>query len=462
MPGAREIAFLSLEACEKQKKYSNLEIDAKIKKYGLKGTEKGLYVSLLYGVIERKLTLDYIASALSSRPLEKLDLGVLIAIRLGLYQLIYMDKIPQSAAVNESVKLAVKYAGKSTGGYVNAVLRGFLRSVGSRAANIDTVLEHEPYKKRFAAFEEYEKLSVLYSYPVWLCKHYSDSYSMDAAKALMHAQNASTATCFRANTLKCTRDELIQKLRALGVDALPTPYSPFGLYTSGVNISELSQLTDDGLLFVQDEASQLAALCVDAKPGETVLDACACPGGKSFSIAMLMKDQGRVFSCDLHESKLSLIDKGAQRLGITSVTAHKADSSKRDEWLEHELADGAERVLCDVPCSGLGVIAKKPEIRYRTSEEIERLPAIQLNILNNSARYVKAGGMLVYSTCTLNPAENEDNVRQFLAENEEFESVDFEFGINDTKLKSKDGMLTLLPHINKTDGFFMAKMKRKL
>lgn len=462
MPGAREIAFLSLEACEKQKKYSNLEIDAKIKKYGLKGAEKGLYVSLLYGVIERKLTLDYIASVLSSRPLEKLDLGVLNAIRLGLYQLIYMDKIPQSAAVDESVKLAVRYVGRSTGGYVNAVLRGFLRSVGSHVGDTASVLERSPYRERFAALDEYEQLSVLYSYPVWLCKHYSRAYSPAAAKAIMCAQNESTITCFRANTLKCTRDELIQRAKALGVEALPTPYSPFGLYTSGVNISVLAQLIDDGYMFVQDEASQLAALCVDAKAGETVLDACACPGGKSFSLAMLMEDRGRVISCDLHESKLSLIEHGAQRLGITSVTAHRTDSSKCDEWLEHELASGADRVLCDVPCSGLGVIAKKPEIRYRTSEEIKRLPSIQLNILNNSARYVKAGGVLVYSTCTLNPAENEDNVRSFLAENEAFEPADFELGANDAVLKSQGGMMTLFPHINKTDGFFMAKMKRKL
>lgn len=456
MQSARELAYISLEKCEKQQKYSNLEIDAAIEKYKLKGAEKGLYVSLVYGVIERKITLDFILSVLSSRPLESLDRRILIPLRLGLYQLIFMDKIPESACVDESVKLA-KRTSNGFGGFVNAVLRSFLRECnGANIKDLNEILGLEKFAKAYEKLDEYKKMSVLYSYPEWLCRKFAEAYSKEDAIGIMTSQNGNTSLTLRVNTHKTNRGDLIDELSRRGIDAYPAKYSPFGIDLYGAPVSEISDILDSGDAFVQDEASQMAVIALGAEPGETLIDCCACPGGKSFSSALLMANRGKVFSCDLHKSKLSLIEKGAKRLGIDIINAIEADSSKPCEALEHFRTNGADKVLCDVPCSGLGVIAKKPEIRYKNEEEINRLPEIQLKILENCSGYVKCGGRLVYSTCTINPDENENNVNRFLEKHPEFEVSDFEF----QDIKSKNGMLTLMPHIHHTDGFFISVMKR--
>ncbi len=463
MHSAREIAYLSLERCEKQKKYSNLEIDTTTKKYSLKGAEKGLYVTLVYGVIERRLTLDFIISALSSRPLDKLDRAVIISLRLGLYQLMFMDKIPESAAVNESVKLSVSHANKGLGGFVNAILRSFLRATkGKNIKNLNEVFDCEPFKEKLDLLDKYEKMSILYSYPKWLCEHFALSYSQKDAENIMAAQNDSRSTSFRVNTLKADRDSVLATIKERGITAKKTKFSPFGIICDGGAVSELSDLFESGKLFVQDEASQLASLVLGAMCGEKIIDCCACPGGKSFSSAILMENRGEIISCDLHKSKLSLIESGAARLGIDIIKTKEGDSSKFDEELADINGCGADRVLCDVPCSGLGVIAKKPEVRYKDPSDIERLPEIQRKILYNCSKYVKSGGVLVYSTCTLNPEENENNVNKFLTDNPDFEPCDFSFvSENGQTIESKQGFLTLFTHIHNTDGFFIAKMKRR-
>lgn len=458
MPTAREVAYLSLERCEKQNKYSNLEVDAQIKRFGLDGAEKGLYVSLVYGVIERKITLDFLISTLSARPMEKLDIGVLTALRLGLYQLIFTDKIPESAAVNESVKLAGKYTGTSAKGFVNAILRGFLRSTeGKRPDSVEELLKFPAYKKHFDRLGHYARTSVLYSYPQWLCEKLAVSYLPETAESVMRAQNENKSTTYRVNTLRTDRESVVSSIGG----AEPTRFSPFGITSD--HSARIERMLSDGEIFVQDEASQIASMVLDCRPGETVLDCCACPGGKSFASAMLMENRGRIFSFDLHESKLSLIKSGCERLGIEIIKASVSDSSKFDDALATLLGEGADRVLCDVPCSGLGVISKKPEIRYKSREDINKLPEIQLKILKNCSRYVRPGGILVYSTCTLNPDENENNVKAFLDQTHDFETLDFELAASDgAKIKSNDGMVTLFPHIYNTDGFFIAKMRRKL
>ncbi len=463
MPGARDIAYLSLERCEKQKKYSNLEIDTQIKKYKLTGAEKGLYVSLLYGTIERMLTLDFIISCLSSRDIDSIDTQVLIPLRLGLYQLIFMDRIPHSAAVDESVKITSKYANKSLGGFVNAVLRGFLRAMGNcTRITLDSVLESEPFKAKYDALDKYAALSVKHSYPEWLCKKLSLAYSDEYAERIMDAQNKNRSTSFRVNTLKSSRENVSEKLTSLGIDAQYTRFSPFGITCQDVEVSAAGELLESGDIFVQDEASQLAAIALGALPDSTLLDCCACPGGKSFSSAILMQNTGRVISCDLHESKLSLISRGAERLNIDIIETRECDSSVYSEELAGMLGVGADFVLCDVPCSGLGVIAKKPEVRYKSEQDIARLPLIQKRILDNCSKYVSPGGVLVYSTCTLNPDENENNVKEFIDNSNDFEAVDFSFRSDDGQvIQSTDGMLTLFPHIHATDGFFIAKMRRK-
>ncbi len=454
MPNAREVAYISLERCEKHQKYSNLEIDAAIEKYKLTNADKSLFVSLVYGVIERKLTLDFIISVLASKPLCELDLQVLIPIRLALYQIIFMDKIPKSAAVNESVKLSLKTS-HCFASFTNAVLRSFLRECDD-TKNIQSILNAKKFTEKFKSLDKYDKLSVIYSYPKWLCEKLCTSYGEENAVGIMNAQNGKGSLTLRVNTLKTSVDKLLSKLTQRGIKANKSVLSPFGINLESTPISEISDILKTGEAFVQDEASQLAAKALGANMGDTVIDACACPGGKSFSVAILMQNNGKIISCDIHKSKLSLIKTGAQRLGIDIITTLEANSSQPKEALADYLIKGVDRVLCDVPCSGLGVIAKKPEIRYKNKEDIDKLPDVQLKILENCSKYVKPSGKLVYSTCTINPDENENNIQRFLKLHNEFKPVDFDFG----KIQSQDGMITLFPHIHNTDGFFISVLEK--
>ena len=436
---AREAAYRSLYLCERDKKYSSLEIDASIKRFSLEGADRGLYTALVYGVIERKITLDYIISRLSSKPLESLDSEVLTLLRIGLYQLIWLDRIPASAAVNETVNLAKKNAPRASS-FINAVLRNFLRTMDKNNLPYPDKNDTEKY------------LSVRYS-----CGHdalgvLSESLS-DVCSVLGAFEHQPDVT-LRVNTLKISREELLSKLAQNGIEAEATEYSPFGVKLIGKTLpKEVSELISGGFVYIQDEASQIAVLAAAVKPDSVLIDTCSCPGGKSFTAAILMENKGRVFSFDLHKNKLSLVESGAKKLGITIIETSEKDGSKPDESLK----ETADTVICDVPCSGLGVIAKKPEIRYKSKAEFSRLPEIQYSILSNAAEYVKSGGVLCYSTCTLNKAENEAVVKRFLAENDNFMAEDFKVGT----LESSAGMLTLYPNVHGTDGFFVAKLRKK-
>ena len=436
---AREAAYRSLIACERDKKYSSLEIDASIRKYGLEGAESGLYTALVYGVIERRLTLDYIIDKLSKKPAQQLDCEVAVLLRLGLYQIIWLDRIPDSAAVNETVNLSKKSAPRAAS-FINAVLRNFLRTYGK---------DNLPYPDR-ANLREY--LSVRYSVGLGVLD--TLMASVDDVEALLAAFEKQPDVTLRTNTLKISRDGLLKMLGEHGIEALPTLYSPYGVRLTQKSLrGEVMELISSGLVYIQDEASQIATIAAAPMPDTKVIDTCACPGGKSFSTAMLMENRGEVKSFDLHKNKLSLIEKGAERLGITIIDTREQDGSKRND----ELVNYADTVICDVPCSGLGVIAKKPEIRYKSAEDFARLPEIQYAILKNSSAYVKMGGVLLYSTCTVNKAENEAVVSRFLAENEGFTTEEFSVG----EIKSDGGKLTLMPHVHGTDGFFVAKLRRK-
>lgn len=436
---AREAAYRSLIACERDKKYSSLEIDASIRKYGLEGAESGLYTALVYGVIERRLTLDYIINKLSKKPTEQLDCEVAVLLRLGLYQIIWLERIPDSAAVNETVNLSKKNVPRAAS-FINAVLRNFLRTYGK---------DNLPYPDK-KNLREY--LSVRYSVGYGVLD--TLMASVNDVEPLLAAFERQPDVTLRVNTLRVSRDELLKTLKERGVEVVPTAYSPYGIRLTQKSLrGEVMELISSGFVYIQDEASQIATLAASPVPDTKVIDTCACPGGKSFSAAILMENRGEVKSFDLHKNKLSLIEKGAERLGITVIEAREQDGSKRND----ELVDWADTVICDVPCSGLGVIAKKPEIRYKSGEDFKRLPDVQYAILKNSSAYVKAGGVLLYSTCTVNKAENEAVVSRFLSENGEFVAEDFSVG----EIKSEGGMLTLMPHVHGTDGFFVAKLRRK-
>ncbi len=436
---ARQAAYRSLMLCERDKKYSNLEIDSAIRRFKLEGAEKGLYTALVYGVIERRITLDYIIGKLSSKPIDTLDAEAVTLLRLGLYQLIYLDRIPDSAAVNETVNLAKQNAPRAAS-FINAVLRGFLREIGK---------DKLPYPD---TGDRREYLSVRYSLGYDVLDILMESF--DDPESILASFSEQPDVTLRVNTLKISRDELLLKLSQKDIAAEATKYSPYGIRLTKKTVSaEISELISRGYVYIQDEASQLAVLAADPKPGTVLIDTCACPGGKSFSAAILMENRGEVKSFDLHKNKLSLVDSGAKRLGIGIITTSEKNGSVTDA----ALIDSADTVICDVPCSGLGVIAKKPEIRYKSRAEILRLPEIQHSILETASKYVKHGGVLCYSTCTLNKAENEAVVGRFLEGNAEYSAEDFDVGA----LTSEGGMLTLRPDIHGTDGFFIAKLRRK-
>lgn len=428
MTTPRALAFELLTKAEKSKQYSNISLDNALKGSDMSDADKRLTSILFYGVTEKKITLDYRISQLSSRPLSELDAGVLTALRMGLYQLIYLDRVPAHAAINETVDLC----SRRTSGFVNAILRSHTRSPKSDL----------PPREN-----ESEYLSVAYSVCPALTQKFISIFGFEKAEEILAGFEETPNTTLRVNTLKISRAELAERIG----DPVSTENSPVGLHVKG-SVRELYGF-DDGLFFVQDEASQICVEALDAKEGELVLDICSCPGSKSFGAAMAMKNEGSILSFDLHENKLSLIRSGAERLGIDIIKAQAHDGKLFIPQLEGK----ADRVLCDVPCSGFGVLAKKPELRYKDPAESSALPKIQLDILENACRYVRPGGILVYSTCTLLPEENQANIKTFLDKHPEFSLCPWSVG----SISAPEGMLTLYPHIHKTDGFFIAKLIRK-
>ena len=429
----RRLALDLLGEYEEGSKYANLSLSSHSLD-SLSKEERASLTVLFYTTVERKLTYDYYISSISSRSPEKIDPVTRNILRLGLCQIEKMTSVPDFAAVNETVKLA---RNKGEAAFVNGVLRAAVRSKDSL-----------PLPDKNKNYKRY--LSIKYSFPLHLVKHLSLLYGETECEKLLMYFNGEKYTDLTVNTLEISAEEYTARLAEKG-------YSPELTVTSvriprSVNPEELPGFSD-GHFFVQDRASYISSLVLSAKRGETVVDTCACPGGKSFAAAISMENEGRIYSLDLHESKLSLIRSGADRLGIRIIAAEQCDATEGCE----SLFATADAVICDAPCSGLGVLGKKPDLRYKSIEEISELPKLQLEILKRSALYPKVGGRLVYSTCTLNPLENEEVVKSFLAENPDFEVADFEV----LGYRSDEGMLTLLPSRTHTDGFFIAKLIRK-
>ncbi len=406
--------------------YSNRLIDAAISKYSFEGADRALLSQIVSGVTERRITLDYIIQKFSKAPLSKLDRDALCLLRMGIYQLRYLDRIPSHAAVNETVNLARS----RSRGFINAILRSYLRT--------DEI--------KFPEKPDDLRLSVEYSAPRELCAKFISLFGVEKAENILASYLETPALTLRVNTLKTTRDVLMEVLEFEGFECEPTPISPYGIKVKG---SGLPSTLADGLSYVQDESSQISSLVLDPREGDVLLDACACPGGKSFSAAMLMNDDGSITSCDLHASKLPLISSGADRLGISIIKTCERDSSVPTD-------EKYSKIICDVPCSGLGVAAKKTEIKYRPLAKNAELPPLQYSILCAVSESLEVGGTLVYSTCTILPEENESIVEKFLSEHKNFEAVPFTVGEFDAPC----GMLTLRP-CTERDGFFISKLTRK-
>lgn len=434
---ARQSAFEILFKVERSGAYSNLALDAYLSATDTEHGESALLTALVYGVLERLITLDYNISLYLRQPVKKLKPEVLVALRLGAYQLLFMDKIPVSAAVNESVKLVKNNRAQFAAGLVNAVLRKV-------AANGLVLPEDEA---------SLEYISVRYSVPTWLAELFINAYSRSTACELLESMSQRAKLYVRVNTSKCTTEELAAELSKQDIETKKVDGMPYALQLINGGALEQLEAYKKGLFHVQDLSSQLCCQALDPQPGDRVYDMCAAPGGKSFTLAEMSGCKGKILSMDVYPSRLSLIESGAERLGLDNIATIPNDASKINPVLKK-----ADRVLCDAPCSGLGILRRKPEIRYKTLEDIDKLPILQYDILCSSSEYVKVGGRLVYSTCSLNPAENEDVCNKFLAEHKEFRAVEPLPGAKGADLDKK--YLTLMPNIHKTDGFFIAAFIR--
>lgn len=432
----RSVALALLSEYEEQGKYVNLSLNSH-KADKLSDSERGQLTALLYTTVEHKLTYDYYIASLSGRSIDKIDSTTKNILRLGLCQLFDMSGIPTHAAVNETVRLA-RGAGERS--FVNGILR--------EADRRRNALPLPDAKKNFARY-----LSVKYSFPTWLVKRYVSVFGEDDTERLLIYFNNIPATDLTVNTLKVTCEEYIEKLSAIGISAKKSDLSPLSVRISdSVDPRKLPGYSE-GEFFVQDASSSASVSVLSAKAGETVIDTCSCPGGKSFATSIAMQDKGKIYSFDIHESKLPLIESGAERLGISSLTVSVRDALTPDE----SLFGKADAVICDAPCSGLGVLAKKPDLRYKSEEDIASLPTLQYEILKASAKYLKPGGRMIYSTCTLLPEENGGVVDRFLSENRGFRALDFKIG----EYESENGKFTFIPYIHKTDGFFVSLIEKE-
>lgn len=431
MKTARQTAFEILNRIQRDNSYSNLLLDAFLEKSELQQVDKAFASALVYGVAERIITLDYEVSKYLKQPLKKLNPQVLTILRLGAYQILFMNKIPDSAAINESVKLAKKNSVAFAAGLVNAVLR----------------------KVSLNGISDTDDLSIKYSVPKWLCDLWIRDYGKENTVGILNSLSGPVDTVIKVNTLKTTVEELKVILKDEGFDSFASDLIDDALVVSGSGALHKTNAYSNGLFHVQDTASQLCCSALNVNPGETVLDICAAPGGKSFTLAQNMKNSGKIYSMDLYSQRLDLIKNGAERLGLSNITTLVNDGSVFNECLPQ-----ADKILCDVPCAGLGVIRKKPEIRYKESAEVDNLPDLQYSILCISAKYLKKDGLLIYSTCSLNKAENEGIISKFLNEHKNFESVPV---LKELKRYDEEtDYITLMPNIHGCDGFFIAGIRK--
>ncbi len=432
----RQIALRILDEYEAGGKFINLALSTHLTD-GLSREEKAALTALIYTSVERKLTYDYYICALSKRSEGEIDPHTKNILRLGLCQIFDMHSIPDFAAVNESVKLAKTPGEKS---FVNGVLRAAVRQK-----------DDMPMPSKHKNFRRY--LSVKYSFPLATVKHFHSLFGDERTERMLDFFNNVKYTDITVNTLKISVADYRERLSVAGYDTRINHLSPISIRILDSVNPELLPGFNEGLFFVQDIASAFSASLLDPRGDSLIVDVCAAPGGKSFAAAVLSGGTARIHSFDLHESKLSLIESGAARLGLDNISIEQRDATIPDP----DLVGKADRVICDAPCSGLGVLGKKPDLRYKDISDLSALTQLQLQILTASSTYLKQGGYLVYSTCTINPAENEEVVERFLSQNPDFELVQFSFA----GAFADKCMSYMLPFEHRSDGFFMAKIRRK-
>ena len=436
--GARETALNVLIACRKEAGWSNGVLKAYISRDGLDRRDAALATRLCYGVVQNRNLLDFYLAQLLTGKLKDLHPAVRDILHMGLYQLYLMEKIPESAAVNESVDLAKKYCKKvrNAPGLVNGVLRNAVRSKG---------LLKEP-----VSWED------KYSHPGDLINELKTYVGKERMEAMLRANNDIPPVVVQVNTLRTTARELTEMLEKTGITVRPHSWMGDALVLSGTGNIETLPAFREGLFYVQDPASRLSVLCAELPRQEiAILECCAAPGGKSFAAAIATGGRARITSCDIHPHKVALIAKGAERLGL-DITAIQQDASVfHPQW-----ENAFDAVLADVPCSGYGIIRKKPDIRYKDIAKMKELPALQRAILEVQCRYVKPGGVLMYSTCTLTYRENEGMAADFLKDHPEYHPEPLPLPAPFPRNES--GMQALIPGEYDTDGFFICRLRREV
>lgn len=438
-PGARDTALEVLMQVNSANAWSDGSLKRTIAKNGLDSRDAALCSRIAYGVLQNKAYLDYYIDLWCSQRADHLEPVILNILRIGAYQILFMDKIPHSAAVNEAVEMTRRRGRPKATGMVNAILRKFVANW----------MNLPPLPQGTTA----DYLTVRYSHPKWLVKRLLDILGPEETEKFLKGNNEPVPTTIQTNPLKVTPEELEKELKAANVSVETHPWLSGCFTVSGTGDLESLEAFQEGHFAVQDAAAKLVAVVADPARDARVMDICSAPGGKSFAMAMDMGDKGDILSCDIHPHKLKLIESSAKRLGITSVRTALADGSENHAaWLEK-----ADVVVADVPCSGIGIIRKKPDIRYKNPKELAKLPAIQAAILANAATYVVPGGVLVYSTCTVLPEENEGVTEAFLAKYPEFTREEFTLPL---PIGNCPGQLTLWPQRWGTDGFYICRMRK--
>lgn len=438
----RRAAFRILNRVERERIFAEPLIAHELEEGGISGPDRGFLTELVYGVLRRRGTLDHLLSQFAGRPVERLDIPLLILLRLGLYQIRFLDRVPPSAAVNETVKLAKESVPRASG-LVNAVLRRACRDP-----------EGVSWPDRDADPARF--IAARHSHPRWLAERWIAELGREEAEELAEAMSRPAPFTIRANFLKTTREALVERLSLEGVASRPGRWAPAALHLESPGSLMRLPSFREGLFTVQDEASQLVALLLDPHPGERVLDACAAPGGKATYLAELMEDRGSVLACDVAGKKLRLVEEGACRLDVSIIETKEMDAAAGPELPPFD------RILADAPCSGLGVIRRNPEGKWwKTPEDVDRLATAQRRIVESLAGRVRKGGVLVYATCSTSRSENEDVIDYLLSRRPEFVIEDVRTVIAGSEdLATPEGFFRSWPHRHGMDGFFAARLKR--
>jgi 16S rRNA (cytosine967-C5)-methyltransferase len=441
----RESVVSILEQIEKNQSYSNLLLNNVIKKNQIATKDIGLLTELTYGTLQRKMTLDYYLEPFIKNP-KKLENWVKQLLRMTLYQMLYLDKIPDRAAIHEAVEIAKKRGHKGISGMVNGVLRS---------------LQREGIKDMNEIKDEVERLSIETSHPTWLVRRWTEQFGYNKAKEMCEINLTAPMQSARINTNKITREACIKRLSEEGFQVEESAVVPESIKCLKGNLAH-SESFKEGLITIQDESSMLVAYALGIEQNETILDACAAPGGKSTHIAEKLEETGQVISLDLHEHKVKLINENAARLGLNNIETKAMDSRKVQEEFEGSAFD---RILLDAPCSGLGVMRRKPDMKYTKKEEdLNRLQSIQLQLLDSVTPLLKPGGTLVYSTCTIDRSENEEVVAAFLQKHTDFEG---DLSVIERMPKAiqplmTDFQLQIFPQDFGSDGFYIASLRKKV